>query len=243
MPSSTFNIDHKLNSAYSAQQSRARPNPLLEATIRFIFRNGLASEQSRTPRIADQGCGKLRHLPLFRKYFDQIYLVDTRFQLERRQKLFSVDDTTILEYVCTKRDHGKKVLALSDVEFDRVSLNLDIVFNVAALDVETPRARKQMLVSSWRNLREGGILVLIIPRNDQTILRRCNKYNSYLDGHAFQHHGVVTFYKNYRDISALVRTLKGIGFAVEADLSVYRHACLILRKELTMASAQVRSRA
>jgi SAM-dependent methyltransferase len=220
----------EISSAYSAQPSIAKPNPFVSIAIKHIFDHGLVTEDVGGLRVADQGCGRLRHLAVLREFFDTIYLIDTEFQLNRRQRLFGLDKTNIKEYIANLETSGKKLIVLSSLDFDSSKLNLDIVFNICVLDVEIPKARKDMISATYKNLKEGGLYIVIIPRNDQSILIRCTAKNRYLNGHIFQHHGVTTFYKNYRDTKSLIQNLVSQDFALEADLSVYRQVCLILSK-------------
>jgi len=219
-----------MNSAYSAQPSTAKPNPLLSIAIRYMLENGLVAKNHNELRVADQGCGKLRHLTKILEYFGTIYLIDTEFQLNRSQRLFASDETSIKKYVASLKISGKKLIVLSNVEFDSYSLNLDIVFNICTFDVEVPKTRKAMASAAYKNLKKRGLYVVIIPRNDQSILVRCTANNRHLDGHIFHHHSVTTFYKNYRNSKPLLYSLAWQGFVLEADLSVYRQVCLILRK-------------
>ena len=175
----------EINSAYSAQPSTAPPNPFVEVTIMHCLENGLISGESNKLRIADQGCGKLRHLTIFCRYFDTIYLIDKEFQLNRLQRLFGLHETNIKKYISGLKMRGKKITVLSDGEFASSNLNLDIVFNICVFDVEVPKTRKAMITAAYRNLKESGLYVVIIPRNDQRILVRCTKNNRYLDGHVF----------------------------------------------------------
>lgn len=220
----------EINSAYSAQPSIARPNPLVSLAIKHILENALVAGDSKRLRVADQGCGKLRHLTILCLHFNTIYLIDTEFQLNRSQRLFGLDGTNIKKYISGVKMSGKKLTVFSKLDFDSSTLNLDIVFNICVFDVEVPKTRKVMVSAAYKNLKKDGLYVVIIPRNDQSILVRCNTKNRYLDGHFFQHHGVSTFYKNYRDTKPLIQSLARQGFVLEADLSVYRQICLILRK-------------
>lgn len=221
----------EISSAHSAQGSRARANPFVEQAIQHILDGRLLDKKPECLSVADQGCGKLRHLPLLLEHFNTVYLVDTEFQLGRRQALFGQDNATIRQYVESLHSPAKTLRALTDSEFACSALGLDLVFNICVFDVETPKQRSAMAMAVHRNLRDRGIYILIIPRNDHSILRRCTADNAYLDGHAFHHHGVHTFYKNFRDAGPLLQLLAHRGFSVESDLSVYRQICLLLRKQ------------
>jgi hypothetical protein len=123
---------------------------------------------------------------------------------------------------------GEKVHALSSVEFAVSNLRLDLVVCAAVLDVVVPRTRVEVIRSATRNLAGSGLLIVIVPRNDSTILRRCSSKNAYCDGHVFPHHGVHTFYHNFRDHSPIVKICIDAGLGLEKDLSSYRQICLIL---------------
>ncbi len=117
---------------------------------------------------------------------------------------------------------------LPSVEFAASSLSLDLFVCVAAIDVVLPRTRSEMIRSAARNLGESGLRIVIAPRNDSTILRRCNRDNAYYDGHVFHHHGIYTFYRNFRDHSPIVKICKNAGLELKKDLSSYRQVCLVL---------------
>lgn len=222
----------RISSAYSAQGSIARPNPFVTTAIAHIADSRLLATDLVEAKVADQGCGKLRHLITLLNHFNEICLVDTDFQLSRTQTLFG-KRTTIRDYFANFNSPGKQLNVLSDLQFDSSNLQLDIIFNICVFDVEVPKVRTAMLSSAHKNLRTGGLLVLIIPRNDQSILKRCSEENRYLDGHIFHHHGISTFYKNFDKvkIKTLVRNLKRRGFALQADLSRYRQVCMIASRQ------------
>lgn len=219
----------KINSAYSALPSIAKPNPFVSIAITHIFNNILVSEDFNRLKIADQGCGKLRHLKILSEYFNTIYFIDVEFQLNRIQKLFGLK-IDIKEYIDSIKIPGKRLFVISELDFESSNLNLDMIFNICVLDVEIPKTRKAMISAAYKNLKKNGLYIVIIPRNDQSILVRCKIKNKYIDGHVFHHHGVTTFYKNYRNTKQLINILQSQGFSLESDLSVYRQVCLILRK-------------
>jgi len=88
-----------------------------------------------------------------------------------------------------------------------------------------------MIESSFNNLTNNGLYVLIIPRNISSILKRCTSKNNYLDGHYFKHHGIMTFYKNFDYVEPLLKILMENGFIISADLSERQYICLILGKK------------
>lgn len=183
----------------------------------------------RNPRCADQGCGKLRHSLLLLKRFGRIVLVDTEQQLNKRQRIWASPEISIREYVARPKLRDRITVVSSEV-FEKSRLDLNVLFNICVLDVEVPSLRQRIIKAAFRNLCHNGIMVLIVPRNDQTITVRCTKKNRFLDGHFFRHHGIATFYKNFAKTSELVQLVEKTGFFVLADLSTYRQACLICRR-------------
>jgi len=217
----------KIYPEYSAQPSIAKPNPLLEVSIQYILSNR-NPQKIKLLKIVDYGCGKLRHLHVFFKYFNTIYLVDTEIQLSRVQRLFG-EKTSVTHYIDNLRT-SKKMRVFNNHEFESLTLAVDIVFSIAVFDVVLPHVRRRMIKASYKNLKKGGYFVVIIPRNDSSILKRCSENNKYADGHIFHHHGIVTFFKNFSETKHLINKITKIGFVLSKDLSRYRNVCLIFEK-------------
>jgi len=138
-----------------------------------------------------------------------------------------------IRFVDLRRRSGKKgknVCVKTDEQFSNCKLNLDLIVCVAVMDVVLPRVRRVILESAYRNLRVGGILVLVAPRNDSTILRRCTQDNADSDGHVFANRGTHTFFHNFRDQGKLLKLCERTGLRLLNDMSVYRHVCLLLQK-------------
>jgi len=218
----------KVSPEYSAQPSIARATPLLEVSIKHIISNENTTELNSL-RVADYGCGKLRHLCIFRNYFDSIYLVDTKFQLSRTLKLFG-EKTTITKYIATL-ETSNNIRILNGSEFESSKLGLNAIFSIAVLDVVLPGTRTTMIETVHKNLKPGGFFVIIMPRNDSSILKRCLQNNKYYDGYFFNHHGITTFFKNFRKAEHLVNKITRSGFVLVKNLSIYRHVCLLFKKK------------
>jgi hypothetical protein len=103
-----------------------------------------------------------------------------------------------------------------------------LVVCVAVLDVVLPHVRQALIRASARNLAPTGMCVIIVPRNDSTVLRRCGRDNVYSDGHIFSHHGINTFFHNFREHAPIVRACSKVGLRLLEDASCYRQVCLIL---------------
>lgn len=218
----------RISSEFSAQPSTSRPNAFVEKATSWIEANSPLRPRQRT--CANQGCGKLRHYRLLSKRFSKLLLVDTNEQLNITQRIWEINRTSIREYVKRLDSAANRVAVMSSEDFAQAKCEIDVIFNVCVVDVVVPRIRKCILAAAYRNLKIGGFFVLIVPRNDQTITVRCERTNRFLDGHFFHHHGVSTFYRDFRNTTDLMRLVKRAGFAVREDLSVYRQACLICRK-------------
>lgn len=214
---------------YSAQRRSAPPNPALRLALDAL--GTLRGGRLQNMRVADQGCGKLRHYRLLRRIARALYLVDTARQLSAIHRdggsTFRITDFARKENTRS----ATRVGVLTDREFGRSRLRLDIVFSIAVLDVVPSRQRRAIVHAAARNLRSRGWLVLIIPRNDSSILHRCGPENRYGDGYVFPHHGVFTFYRNFHDVRPLVRECGRAGLELVQDLSSYRQICLLLRRD------------
>jgi hypothetical protein len=172
------------------------------------------------------GCGKLRHYELLLSYSEELYLVDTQEQLSATH-FDAGHEYCVRDVAQAARENGRKVYTLPAVEFAASKLGLDLVVCVATLDVVLPRTRFLMINSASRNLRRAGLFIVVAPRNDSTILRRFRPDNAYHDGHVFHHHGVYTFFHNFRDHSPIVKTCRKAGLELKKDLSSYRQVCLV----------------
>lgn len=214
-----------LRPEYSAQAMGFAPNPMVPRAI------GAARElYPQARKVADHGCGKLRHLHLLTEEYSQVVLVDTPLQLQRSLVL---DGRTcaIPEYVDgLPTSRGRTVQVMTSENFAVSELGLDVVFSVSVFDVVPRVTRIQLVVAAHRNLSRDGLYIVIAPRNDSSILRRCTDENRFDDGHYFLHHGAATFYRNYRDHGPLVRLVVKRGFKLVRDVSVYRQVCLVFGK-------------
>lgn len=205
----------------------APPNPAVKVALKALA--SLNGALAGKLRVADQGCGKLRHYRILAPVARELFLVDTDFQLvtphAEGRRTFTVE-----EFAHEQREKGKAVRVLRDREFDQSNLELDCVFSIAVFDVVVPEVRRSLIRSAARNLRREGWLVVIIPRNDTNLLVRCTAKNVYKDGHVFAHHGIHTFFRNFRELDSLVEACRTRRFALVQDLSTYRQACLLFSK-------------
>jgi hypothetical protein len=218
----------RIRSEYSAQRRSHPPNPALKAALELIQK--ARPDLKQLGKVGDLGCGKLRHYNVLAPRSDELYLIDTEDQLSGAH--FDVGEEYSVRKVAERaRNHGKKVHVLSNSEFASSKLRLDLVVCIAVLDVVLPAVRQEVLRSAVNNLGQRGHFIVIAPRNDSTILKRCGPDNAFHDGHIFRHHGVHTFYHNFRDHRPIVESCKRAGAALVEDLSIYRQVCLIFKRK------------
>lgn len=220
----------KIEPEYSAQASRFQPNPKLEESIEYIISEQALDVQPEKLAVVVQGSGKLRHINIYEKYFRKVFFVDTELQLNRELELYGQKTTVknfIKAYSC-RNDWEYEVIRAS--KFEDSELDADLLFNVNVLDVVPATERKVVISSASQNLKYDGIGIFIVPRNDKSILDRCNEDNKYLDGHIFRHHGTYTFFKNFKNENDLIEKLQENDFGLVRNLSSYRQVCLITQK-------------
>ena len=180
-------------------------------------------------RVADLGCGKLRHYKSLVSSSDELFLVDTPQQLSATHS-DNGQRYTISDVASGARVQRRIVHVMPFDDFAARKLYLDLIVCVAVLDVVLPKVRKELIRSAARNLASSGLGAIVVPRNDSTILSRCGPHNAYSDGHVFPHHGVHTFFHNFRDHLPIVRLCESAGLRLVKDLSCYRQVCLIVEK-------------
>ena len=202
------------------------PNPAIMWSLNSMFPKG---KPVHRVRIADLGCGKLRHFRILSTIASELILVDSEDQLSRVHKDAGKERTVkgFTESISNKR---KDVRVMTTAKFSSSTLALDIVFCIAVFDVVLRSVRKSLIQASERNLRKGGRFVVIAPRNDSSILCRCTSKNRYKDGHVFHHHGVTTFFTNLNSIRTIRNDCNKSGLQLDVDLSRYRQLCLIFSK-------------
>lgn len=215
----------------SAQATNRRPNPLVEPILKKLTSDDRYGMTETSVRLVDLGCGKLRHLDLCAKFSDHLLLVDTRMQIERIQKFAGVD-IRMADFVESLDKLNTEIDIQPINDFGEQSADADVVLCVAVMDVVVKATRVRLAEAAFSNLRRGGYFVVIVPRNDSSILVRCTEDNAFEDGFVFRRgkHNYLTFYTNYRDGSRLLSILEDIGFRLLEDLSVYRQLCFVLEK-------------
>lgn len=161
------------------------------------------------------------------KTFRKVTLVDTPLQLSREHR-FNGNTCTIADFIRTLPRKVQQRIEIIDTEqFGAANKGADVVLTINTFDVVPPKVRDEMCGAALQNVRRGGLFAVIIPRNDTTITDRCSSENGFQDGHVFEHHGVMTFFRNFREHHPLIRRIEGFGPRLLSDLSVYRHICLL----------------
>lgn len=221
----------KIYPELSAQATHFQPNPFVRLVLDYLFRHEEFKFDS-SANLIDIGCGKLRHLKIYLEFVSNIFLVDTKYQIERKQK-FSGELHTMEEYIKSHVSLKKKIQILTNEEFKEQETQSDIAFCVNVLDVVPLKIRKEIGNSAYKNLVKGGVFVVIVPRNDSSILKRCSEKNKFQDGHVFKRSkkDQFTFYKNFRNQKEIIKLYEKFGFSLIEDKSRYRQVCLIFQKQ------------
>lgn len=179
----------------------------------------------------------MRHLAMLAMSFGRVCAVDTRLQLNRRQRLYG-SGGRIREVGRILREGWAPVRTLSAEAFDRSRLSADAILSVCVYQAVPPWTRGRLAAAAFRNLRPGGTYVVIVPRNDSTVLRRCGPSNAAEDGYVFARHGALTFFRNFRSVDPLKQLLSDAGFRLVHDGSRYRHIWLVVERPSTAASGR-----
>jgi len=216
----------KIVSEFSAQRRSHPPNPALKKALATITE---LIGSANLGRVADLGCGKLRHYKLLGRRAEALFLIDTKKQMGAVHRDGKAQ-YTIPKIASRARAGGRQVYAYTAEEFNALRTAVDLVCCVAVFDVVTRQIRQAIIALAASKLVVNGHFVVIIPRNDSTITRRCSGKNQYKDGYIFSHHGLETFFRNFERHDSVVRDCSKAGFALVRDLSSYRQVCLIFRK-------------
>jgi len=216
-----------LRSENSAQGTKSKPNPFVKLTLKMLTKDKNSGLNANI-KLVDLGCGKLRHLETYTPYAKKIILVDTKYQVERLQKFDGIANS-MQGYISSLKSNATIVTI---DEFSRQKNNADIVINVAVMDAVLSKTRTFLVKSAYRNLRKHGYFVVIVPRNDASILINCSADNRYQDGHLISKKGTdfKTFYSNFRDSTALNKLITNCGYKSYKDYSIYRQICWIFQK-------------
>ncbi len=214
-----------ISSEYSAQGRNHSKSPGL---IRLLSRSSIMRNIGEQNCIVDYGCGKLRHFDLLIKLANEYYLVDTKEQLTRvhTESGLSFDFNEYIE----NNSNGSICKIFNNKEFEKISLKADIVFSIAVADVIPLNDYSKIIADSYTKLKRGSYFVLVVPRNDTSILRRCTQENLYEEGHLFPRGKYFTYIRNYRDPKPLIDKFEETGFSIIEDLSIFSQICMIFKK-------------
>ena len=212
---------------YSAQRRLHPQNPFMPIAFSFLERF-LGS--SNFGNVCDLGCGKLRHLSELQKRATALTLVDTEFQLSRPQR--EGDNIgTIRDFILELQKRGRQqITLLNSKEFSKAALNLDVIFLVNVTDVVPARTHLSIIRSAVQNLKLGGLIVIIFPRNDTSIMKRFTTANKFQDGHYFTHGKVTTFIRNITNLDPLTKQLKSTGLKLLHEHVRFRQVMIVMQK-------------
>jgi len=216
-----------ISSEYSAQRRSHPINPMLE--IALHERKELRVHAENLGKVADLGCGKLRHFDVLLPESKFLALVDTRMQLSRRH-VESGKEYTVEEIAQAAHSEERKVKTYTLSRFVREAPAMDTIVCVAVFDVVPPEVRTQLLKAAARKLAREGVFILIIPRNDSSITNRFSEENGFEDGFLFHHHGLTTFFRNFGDYSDILAEADSFDLAVYRDFTKHRHVCLLFTR-------------
>ena len=114
----------RISSEYFALPNAKKPSPMLARAIEYLAgQRDFKGEM----KVADQGCGALRHLKLMLESYDHIYLIDTREQFNRKHTIDGVK-TTVPDYVSNLELANRQICLMTNRDFSRTSLDLDAIY-------------------------------------------------------------------------------------------------------------------
>jgi hypothetical protein len=154
-------------------------------------------------------------------------LVDTPYQLATPHSFLG--KTMLVADFVREKLPNLDARVMDSVAFARSAIGAHVVFSINVLDVVPRHTRSQMVAACIANMRDDGVFVAVVPRNDTWTLRICTPHARYQDGYIFPHARGYTYYHNWTG-NTLSVWLARQGLAVVKDLSIYRHACLICKK-------------
>jgi len=216
-----------IKSEYSAQRRGHPQSPALDAAYNATLQ--MLNKGDYIDNIADLGCGKLRHYNYFIKRCHKLYLVDTKEQLHKRHVEYGTE-YTVHDIVKQETRKGRFVSAVPFIDFMKLKLGLNAIFCVAVFDVVTRDIRRMIVKAASKNLNNEGLFVVIAPRNDYSILKRCTPEKAYRDGYVFAHHGINTFFHNFKRYGTIINDCRRHNLSLVSDISKYRQVSLIFRK-------------
>lgn len=219
-----------LRTENSAQGTNSKPNPLVKKTLDILFKEHIKGINTKI-KLVDLGCGKLRHLKIYAPYTKSILLVDTEHQINRKQKFGGIT-TTMQDYI-RSINIGVETKLIPINKFSKQKHKVDIILNVAVMDAVPPKIRYTLISSASKNLKTNGHFIVIVPRNDSSVLINCTEENSYQDGYLIKKKGTkyITFYANFRNPHGLYKMIVSHGFTLKRDISNFRQICWIFTKK------------
>lgn len=133
-------------------------------------------------RVADVGCGTLCNLPVLRKNFDEITLVETARRCELIAPVIrGMNDTRVL----------------STRDFERDYAAYDAVFLISVLHIiPSPSERRRLVRRAIEKLKPGGFVVVDVPQSE-TYYNRRRDVMTRADGYLTRWGNHYAFYKSF----------------------------------------------
>ncbi len=173
--------------------------------------------------IVDLGCGRVRNLSVYRRYFSDIALVGTKLQCNRIADLVP---------------QVSAIRLLPIEEFVKEKRKYDAVFIISVLHI-IPRLsdRRALLTLTRGKIRDLGFLIVDVPSGEHYYSVHSTQANIYRDGWVMGKGSVKTFYRNYNaeELDGIVRS--STGFDLYRKASLGKHIVRIWQKPVAQSLA------
>lgn len=125
----------------------------------------------------------LRNLPVEKRYFDEITLVETETRCRNLAPLLR---------------GSNQVRLLTSQEFENSQETFDAIYLVCVLHIiPEPARRRQIVKAAVSKLRPGGFIVVDVPQSETYYNRRKRTMVRYKDGYLLRWGQRFTFYKSF----------------------------------------------
>lgn len=150
------------------------------------------ANHKRVKKALDYGCGKLRYSFELGRICEELYLLDSKIQLERTQMLFD-EKTTIYNYVKKYRPLTK---IYSAEECDKIKIKFDLILCINVLSsIPAQKSRNRVISNTASLLKTDGKALFVTQYYDTFFSKALNdpKNIKYNDGWISQQ-GYNSFY-------------------------------------------------
>jgi hypothetical protein len=139
------------------------------------------SNQKKVKKGLDYGCGKLRYSFELGNICEELFLLDSKIQLERTQVLFD-ERTTIYDYVKKHRPFTK---VFSADEYNKLKIKFDLILCINVLSsIPTQKSRNKLISNLAALLKINGKALFVTQYYDTFFSKALNdtKNIRYNDG-------------------------------------------------------------